>query len=119
VVDVGRVVQQVAHEVAADLIAHQPQTFLEAGSLVLPCDLEVVDGGVTPSPNLTGRPLVGIGDVEALGIEIVSDSDHVGHGVGHRPGRRRGHGDLERIAVQPATRRHEAPTQPAGGRSHS
>lgn len=81
-VDVLCVVQQIADEVAANLVAHQPQAFLEDHRLAPPFDVEVVERGVLPLVHLACGPFVGIGDVEALGVQIAGDPDEVGDGIG-------------------------------------
>jgi hypothetical protein len=101
-VDVGRVVQQIADKVAADLVAHQPQAILEGRSLALPFDVELIQRGLTSLVHLASGPFVGIGDVEALGVEVAGDPDEVGDGIAHCPRRCRRYDGPEPMAVQRA-----------------
>jgi hypothetical protein len=100
VVDVRCVVQQIADEVAANLVAQQPETFLEGHRLKLPFDVEVAKRGLLPLVHLACRPFVGIGDVKALGVQIAGDPDNVGHGIAYGPRGCRRHDGPEPTTVE-------------------
>ena len=53
-------------------------------------------------------PFVGIGDVEALGVQIAGDPDDVGDGIAHGPCRRRRYHGPEPTTVERTKRRDES-----------